>query len=380
MSPPPVAIFWDYENVRVSSRASPGHVIAGNIQSIALQYGLVTIFRAYFDHSESSSQKTVMCFTELQTSGLSLVDCPHRKRKDVADKKIIVDMLIFAMDHPPPATIILISGDSDFEYAVSTLRMRGYYIVLIAPKAVSASLESVASLVLHWDSDVLGKGNVIVSPPVLVSRTPVAVSKDSTSTYLTNPVPDTAVSAPVQDAELESIQNAELEDFQDPEPECYYDGSDDLHPTVLPKAPISCSTMLSEAVLDETVMSWPQPASPPVWSSLRSGWTKSIPRTALLTGISFRMPAPIKFRPLICFLEEAPGNRRWMLWSAVQKNFWKGKISKDLAGTRKLHEYIFEAVSANIVEIRVGSRTDIHTFRGKEYKNGAIVLKGHWIT
>lgn len=87
--------------------------------------------------------------SELQSSGVSLTDCPHNGRKDAADKMILVDMMAFALDNPPPATIVLISGDRDFVYALSTLRNRRYNIVLIVPnKGASIILRSQANAVL----------------------------------------------------------------------------------------------------------------------------------------------------------------------------------------------------------------------------------------
>ena len=38
-----------------------------------------------------------------KSSQVSLTDTPHNARKDAADKMILVDMLAFAIDQPPPA-------------------------------------------------------------------------------------------------------------------------------------------------------------------------------------------------------------------------------------------------------------------------------------
>lgn len=104
--------------------------------------------------------------SEMQLSGVSLTDCPHLNgQKDVADKMMIgthgydypqccvltlflVDMLAFAMDNPPPATLIIITGDRDFTYAISTLALRGYNVVVVAPSNVHAQLVQRASEVL----------------------------------------------------------------------------------------------------------------------------------------------------------------------------------------------------------------------------------------
>ncbi|OSX64966.1 hypothetical protein POSPLADRAFT_1123146, partial [Postia placenta MAD-698-R-SB12] len=65
------------------------------------------------------------------------------------------DMLTYAIDKPAPATLIVISGDRDFVYAVSVLRWRRYRVVLVAPNSAHASLRSQASAILDWEADVL---------------------------------------------------------------------------------------------------------------------------------------------------------------------------------------------------------------------------------
>lgn len=68
-----------------------------------------------------------------------------------------MDLLAFAIDHEAPATIVLISGDRDFAYAASILRLRCYRVVVIAPSIIHASLKSQASRLVDWNCDILGK-------------------------------------------------------------------------------------------------------------------------------------------------------------------------------------------------------------------------------
>ncbi|KAG1756272.1 uncharacterized protein EDB91DRAFT_4430 [Suillus paluster] len=79
-----------------------------------------------------------------------------------------VDMLAYAVDNPSPATIILIAGDRDYAYAVSTLRLRQYNVVLIVPPApnIPQSLESQASVVVDWNFAILGKRTETDTSPV----------------------------------------------------------------------------------------------------------------------------------------------------------------------------------------------------------------------
>ncbi|OSX64964.1 hypothetical protein POSPLADRAFT_1136398 [Postia placenta MAD-698-R-SB12] len=82
---PNVAIFWDYENCTPPS-ASPGYDIIDNIRQIAHEYGSVKLFKAYLQISEQLSSNSNRLRSELQSCGVSLTDCPHNGRKDVADK------------------------------------------------------------------------------------------------------------------------------------------------------------------------------------------------------------------------------------------------------------------------------------------------------
>ncbi|KAH0830501.1 hypothetical protein J3R83DRAFT_1952 [Lanmaoa asiatica] len=154
---PKVAIFWDYENCSPPSNSCGlGYDIVNNVARIARLFGSVTTFRAYLDIS-AQSPKSVTLRSELQSSGVSMIDCPHNGKKDVVDKMILVDMLAFAVDHPAPATVVLITGDRDYAYAVSILKLRKYQVILVVPSSPHAPpcLESQASLVVDWGAAVL---------------------------------------------------------------------------------------------------------------------------------------------------------------------------------------------------------------------------------
>ena len=69
--------------------------------------------------------------------------------------QILVDMLTYAIDNSPQATLILISGDREFAYALSTLRLRQYRVVLVAPSIVHVSLKAHASVLFDWNRDIL---------------------------------------------------------------------------------------------------------------------------------------------------------------------------------------------------------------------------------
>lgn len=61
------------------------------------------------------------------------------------------------MDHPAPYTIIIISGDRGFAYAVSLLRLRRYRVVVITPPDTHISLKSRAAVCIDWDIDIMDR-------------------------------------------------------------------------------------------------------------------------------------------------------------------------------------------------------------------------------
>ena len=79
-----------------SNSCGLGYDIVNNISRIARLFGSVTTFRAYLDISAQSS-KSVVLRSELQSSGVSMIDCPHNGKKDVVDKMILG---VYATCHP----------------------------------------------------------------------------------------------------------------------------------------------------------------------------------------------------------------------------------------------------------------------------------------
>ncbi|WOL12630.1 hypothetical protein Cni_G21397 [Canna indica] len=156
----PVVILWDIENCPVPNNVRPEDV-AGNIRMTLRVHpvirGAVTMFSAYGDFNAFPRRLREGC----QRTGVKLVDVPNG-RKDAADKAIMVDMFLFALDNPPPSTIMLISGDVDFAPALHILGQRGYTIVLVIPSGVgvSSALSNAGRFVWDWPSVAHGEGFV----------------------------------------------------------------------------------------------------------------------------------------------------------------------------------------------------------------------------
>lgn len=166
----PVAILWDIENCPVPGEVRPEDV-AGNIRMALglhpMVKGAVTMLSAYGDFNNFPRRLREGC----QKTGVNLIDVPNG-RKDAADKAILVDMFLFALDNPPPSTIFLISGDVDFSPALHKLGQRGYTIVLAIPAGVgvSSALRNAGRFVWDWPS--LARGEGLVPAKSLLSRAP----------------------------------------------------------------------------------------------------------------------------------------------------------------------------------------------------------------
>ncbi|GLB35324.1 putative NYN domain containing protein [Lyophyllum shimeji] len=175
--PENVAIFWDFENLPPSQNIS-GYELVENVRSFAQAFGSVILFKAYLEVSSLTSPDLG---SELQASGVSLTDCPHNGRKDVADKMLIADMVAFAIDHRTPATIMLISGDRDYAYAVSLLRLRKYRVVVACPSSAHTSLLAQASVHVDWNTEILGGSTSPERPPPSKSQAPSTSRRRSSS-------------------------------------------------------------------------------------------------------------------------------------------------------------------------------------------------------
>lgn len=177
-----VAIFWDYENCEIPAVAD-SFLVTDGIRRIAHQYGNVKVFRAYLEVSDKDSSRSQALRSDLQACGVTLIDCPHNGRKDVADKMMMVDIVAHAIDNPP-STVMLITGDRDFVYAVSTMRNRKYRVVLLAPPAAHASLKSQATFVYEWPRSVL---QAETPTPITMLR-PRAATSSSVRPSMTQPL------------------------------------------------------------------------------------------------------------------------------------------------------------------------------------------------
>ncbi|CAA2985209.1 meiosis regulator and mRNA stability factor 1-like [Olea europaea subsp. europaea] len=173
----PVAIFWDIENCAVPSDMRSVNVV-GNIRMSLRAHPTINkpvkMFSAYGDFSAFSRRLKKGCCR----IGVQLVHVPN----DVASKKTLVDMFLFALDNRPPSSILLISGDRDFAPALHVLGQRGYTIILVIPSrvGVSSALSNASQFIWDWSSMARGHGFVLQAN-VNVAWFPVECSMNESS-------------------------------------------------------------------------------------------------------------------------------------------------------------------------------------------------------
>jgi hypothetical protein len=174
----PISVLWDIENVAIptasAETALTGSQIVLRMESALADLGLGPIheFKAFLDIGKGLVKQEMRA--ELQCSNVMLVDATNvTQTKDLADKMLVVHMFSFALDHPPPATIVLISGDVDFAMPLAALRMRKYHIVLVLPlgRPVNPKLKNIAHKICYFQD--------ILFPEKLYL--PVELSRDNAS-------------------------------------------------------------------------------------------------------------------------------------------------------------------------------------------------------
>ncbi|KAG5254214.1 NYN domain-containing protein/OST-HTH domain-containing [Salix suchowensis] len=148
-----VSVWWDIENCNVPSgvnvfrvaqaitTALRGNGIKGPVQ--------ITAFGDVLQLSRANQEA-------LSSTGINLAHIPNGG-KNSADRSLLVDLMCWVSQNPPPAHLFLISGDRNFASVLHRLRMNNYNILLAAKDTAPSVLCSAASIMWQWDSLVKGE-------------------------------------------------------------------------------------------------------------------------------------------------------------------------------------------------------------------------------
>ena len=157
-----VAIFWDFENVRVPQDQSSSQAALAIQKAVLALPDVRRILhrRLYYDAHKTAERRTDR--VGLSELGFTLVDCPARGsgQKETIDKKLIVDAMHHGLtesERGGKVCIVLITSDGDFAYLLSRLRdARVYTVVIHGDETTTARLLlDACDVALNWRHDVL---------------------------------------------------------------------------------------------------------------------------------------------------------------------------------------------------------------------------------
>ncbi|KAF9533386.1 hypothetical protein CPB83DRAFT_902794 [Crepidotus variabilis] len=155
-----VTVFWDIETT-FASNWNTGSIstyeVISTLRATLDRYGQLRAIKAYWDYAGYPQAATTSKLrSELSSSGVELIDCPGEGRKAAAIKKMLIDLVLHAWDHPAPHTFVLITSDRDVGYGLSMLRMRHHRVILFSSAGSHPDLTAQASINLDWSKGVLG--------------------------------------------------------------------------------------------------------------------------------------------------------------------------------------------------------------------------------
>lgn len=172
-----VGLFWDYENVNIPTKSMDTYTVCTKLRSFVCRMGRLCERRLYFDSHKTSEINTDR--TGFDMSGFTLVDCPTRNKKEVVDKKIIVDVMSFVMERlgkqQPNIIVVLMSSDGDYAYLMNRLRDYGVRTVLVHGPNVHTALIRSADVTESWRYGVLGMA--VSEPDAAVVAKPKPLAK-----------------------------------------------------------------------------------------------------------------------------------------------------------------------------------------------------------
>ncbi|OMO89582.1 hypothetical protein CCACVL1_07753, partial [Corchorus capsularis] len=147
-----VSVWWDFENCSLPSGVNGfriAHLITAAVRANGIKGPIqITAFGDVIQLNRAHQEA-------LSSTGINMTHVP-RGGKNSADRSLLVDLLYWISQNPPPAHLFLISGDRDFASTLHRLRMNNYNVLLASPDHVPSVLRSAASIMWNWHA--LAKG------------------------------------------------------------------------------------------------------------------------------------------------------------------------------------------------------------------------------
>ncbi|CAK8567859.1 unnamed protein product [Lathyrus sativus] len=203
-----VSVWWDFENCNVPSGVD-GSKVAPAITDAVRANGIkgpvhITAFGDVYQLSRPNQE--ALAFT-----GIHLTHIPKGGRNS-ADRSLLVDLMFWVSQNPPPAHFFLISGDKDFAVILHRLRMNNYNILLASPGKAPDVLRSAATIRWQWTSllkgeDLTGKHFNHLPVPLETPSEQSTSSQNIHVTEINDPSSDLKVGGGVPKSVISRIKN-----------------------------------------------------------------------------------------------------------------------------------------------------------------------------
>ncbi|CAN6234380.1 unnamed protein product [Urochloa humidicola] len=157
------SVWWDIDKCAVPRGRCDPHRIAHNLVTVlaAAGYAGPVSIAVYGD----AARVPPPVLAALSATGICINHVPAGS-KDTIEKRMLVDMLFWAFDNPPPGNYLLISGDQDLSDLLHRLRMKRYDILLVRPpNASSQAVAAAANKTWLWESFTAGEVLLPEPPP-----------------------------------------------------------------------------------------------------------------------------------------------------------------------------------------------------------------------
>ncbi|KAL2551498.1 putative endonuclease or glycosyl hydrolase [Forsythia ovata] len=148
-----VSVWWDFENCSLPCNVNVfrvAHCIANAIRANGIKGPIqITAFGDVMQLSRANQEA-------LSATGINLSHIPSGG-KNSADRSLLIDLMYWVSQNPPPAHLFLISGDRDFAGILHRLRMNNYNILLASKDSAPSVLCSAASIMWQWNTLIMGE-------------------------------------------------------------------------------------------------------------------------------------------------------------------------------------------------------------------------------
>ncbi|EAU88172.1 hypothetical protein CC1G_03844 [Coprinopsis cinerea okayama7 len=168
-----VSVYWD-ASAQVALDVSALDAVS-SVFDVAKAHGLIQSFRLYVDRQNSGSF-TVESKSELQASGVSIVEVAAEGRAGASAKMMLADAFLHGLTCVTAFALIFVSADPDIMYGLSLLKLQGIRTILLTPRNAHRNLVQRA----YCELPLLEQQDISMLPTVSVDHPGAAAAEPST--------------------------------------------------------------------------------------------------------------------------------------------------------------------------------------------------------